>query len=497
MVIKEFRLDKFIFIRDNLFYIAAVCLLFYIFTGPGRISLAGSVYLSGLYLVYVAVVLISKRFIRDNPLKSLHGDSGGGKAGGIEFEGAHHDDDPEDGMVVMRGFYFFSESKKSPLPTSAPLQSSLSNSKPIFKIDKPSLDTSHTIRSCISLVEPNNSTSLTTQTNKSARRVTLFEDNLFNGQANNLNEPNGYRANRSASVISISKQHLATLRRASRDIRRQSMEFLSSVSPIDVDLWKQQNWGGRTMGIVKAPIRLFLLLTTPIADIEDRDVWNKPLSVLHCSTGPIFVAFAFGFVGTYLGPLPIIAWIVILTIPISLAIILTSDSDSPPMYYNGYSSYLGFIVAVTWIYTISTEVINLLRALCLLFNLSNEIMGLTILAWGNCLLDIITNVSIASKGYPKMAVAACYGGPLMSTLLGIGLSSFVTLVIDPNHNTSLGTSPLLYIIFSFLLFALISTLVLTIMLKFRARPALGYYLIVLYVLMIFAEWLAELEIIRF
>lgn len=251
------------------------------------------------------------------------------------------------------------------------------------------------------------------------------------------------------------------------------------------------------MELVKAPIRLFLLLTTPIADIEGRDVWNKLLSTLHCITGPIFVVFAFGFGGHWIGPIPVLVIVFLITAPISLIIIFTSTSETPPFYYNAYSSYLGFVVAITWIYTISSEVINLLRALCIIFDLSNEIMGLTVLAWGNCMLDMITNVSIARKGFPKMAVAACYGGPLMSTLMGIGLSSFVTLLIDPNHNTTLGTSPLLYIIFSFLLFALVSTLVLVIFLRFQAKPALGYYLIGLYALTIVVESLAEFQVFTF
>ena len=38
---------------------------------------------------------------------------------------------------------------------------------------------------------------------------------------------------------------------------------------------------------------------------------------------------------------------------------------------------------------------------------------MTILAWGNCLLDFISNLSIARKGFPKMAIAACLGAPLL------------------------------------------------------------------------------------
>lgn len=69
--IKDFRLDRLIFVRDIIFYGAAVSLLFYIFTVPGRIRLRDSVYLLGLYFLYVMVVLASKYFTKDRPLKNL------------------------------------------------------------------------------------------------------------------------------------------------------------------------------------------------------------------------------------------------------------------------------------------------------------------------------------------------------------------------------------------------------------------------------------------
>lgn len=88
-------------------------------------------------------------------------------------------------------------------------------------------------------------------------------------------------------TLTINQEQLIQLRRASK-------EFLEKITPIDMDGWKQQNWGGRGFEIVKAPIRFFLLLTTPMADLEEKEEWNKPLSVLHCVTGPLFVLFASG-----------------------------------------------------------------------------------------------------------------------------------------------------------------------------------------------------------
>ncbi|KAG9511202.1 putative sodium/calcium exchanger 7, partial [Fragariocoptes setiger] len=477
--LKEFRLDKVTFLRDICFYIVAVSLLFYAFIVPGKIRLIDSIMFLGLYAIYVGVVIGSRYFTKDKPLKSMHGAPDKEEDGGIEFEGVHIDDDPMAGMVVMRGFLF--------LPEDAP------QLKPIFKIDK--IDESTFVNG-----NSNTATMMNTNvTNKSSRRVTLFEDNLFTERSSGTHLETGDaigkpRTSRSASLLSVSKQQLINLRRASRDIRRQSMVFLSGVSPIDLDLWRQQNWGGRSMELVKAPIRLFLLLTTPMADVEGKHEWNKPLSTLHCITGPIFVVFAFGFGLTSIRSVPIALIVFIITTPIALTIICTSTSETPPFYYNAYSSYLGFIVAITWIYTISNEVINLLRAIGIAFNLSNEIMGLTVLAWGNCMLDFITNVSIARKGFPRMAIAACYGGPLMSTLVGIGLPSFLALLFDPNHETSLGASPLLAIIYSFLLFALITTLIIVIALKFRVKKHVGYYLIGLYILLILTEWLTEFHV---
>lgn len=88
-------------------------------------------------------------------------------------------------------------------------------------------------------------------------------------------------------TLTINQEQLLQLRRASK-------EFLEKITPIDMDGWKQQNWGGRGFEIIKAPIRFFLLLTTPMADLEEKEEWNKPLSVLHCVTGPLFVVIASG-----------------------------------------------------------------------------------------------------------------------------------------------------------------------------------------------------------
>ena len=43
-----------------------------------------------------------------------------------------------------------------------------------------------------------------------------------------------------------------------------------------------------------------------------------------------------------------------------------------------------------------------------MLNISPVILGLTILAWGNSLGDIVADVSLAIQGYPQMVVGGVF-----------------------------------------------------------------------------------------
>ncbi|CAF4403392.1 unnamed protein product, partial [Adineta steineri] len=77
-------------------------------------------------------------------------------------------------------------------------------------------------------------------------------------------------------------------------------------------------------------------------------------------------------------------------------------------------AFLGFTVSVVWIYSVANEIVNLLTTFGIVFDISNTILGLTFLAWGNSLSDYVSNVVSARQGYPNMGISACYGGPLLS-----------------------------------------------------------------------------------
>jgi sodium/potassium/calcium exchanger 6 len=79
-------------------------------------------------------------------------------------------------------------------------------------------------------------------------------------------------------------------------------------------------------------------------------------------------------------------WALVLIISFGLAILtyLTSNPEVQPIYHRAFA-FLGFGVSVLFINAIANEVINILVTLGVMFSLSDVILGLTILSWGNSL----------------------------------------------------------------------------------------------------------------
>jgi sodium/potassium/calcium exchanger 6 len=92
---------------------------------------------------------------------------------------------------------------------------------------------------------------------------------------------------------------------------------------------------------------------------------------------------------------------------------------------------------------LSSHVI-LLQAIGRITEIPNGVMGLTVLAWGNSIGDLFSNISVAKTGRADMAIAGCYGGPLFNLLIGLGISLVLqctkTSGAGATHTTSGGTA---------------------------------------------------------
>ncbi|KAJ9602540.1 hypothetical protein H2200_013083 [Cladophialophora chaetospira] len=178
---------------------------------------------------------------------------------------------------------------------------------------------------------------------------------------------------------------------------------------------------------------------TPNPEVEDvggPKEWNRWLVFLQAFTAPFFVVtIAFlnmedeisvrTYVRMVLGSL--IFSLVLLLIVLSL----TSHDREPK--YRPLLCFLGFAVAIGWISTIANEVVGVLKAFGVILGMSDAILGLTIFAVGNSCGDLVADITVAKLGFPVMALSACFGGPMLNILLGIGIGGLYMTVTSASH----------------------------------------------------------------
>ncbi|OJD32776.1 sodium calcium exchanger protein [Diplodia corticola] len=151
--------------------------------------------------------------------------------------------------------------------------------------------------------------------------------------------------------------------------------------------------------------------------------WDRWLVILQAFTAPLFVVVVM-WANVDLGDPRALIRPVLISLACSLGalflLLSTTTPDRAPKW-RVMLSFAGFVVAIAWISTIANEVVGVLKALGAILNISDAILGLTIFAVGNSLGDLVADITVARLGFPVMALSACFGGPMLNILLGIGL----------------------------------------------------------------------------
>ncbi|EMC91441.1 hypothetical protein BAUCODRAFT_39617 [Baudoinia panamericana UAMH 10762] len=170
--------------------------------------------------------------------------------------------------------------------------------------------------------------------------------------------------------------------------------------------------------------------TTPPNPHGAKDeYWNRWLTITHLFLSPLLVLLAIWAQSpTDFTPLKPVLISLLVSAVLLIPFLLTTTPTHRPAAYRPILSAAGFIVSIAWISTIASQVVGALKALAVILNMSHAIMGLTIFAVGNSLGDLVADVTVARLGYPVMALSACFGGPLLNILLGIGLSGSYILI---------------------------------------------------------------------
>lgn len=159
------------------------------------------------------------------------------------------------------------------------------------------------------------------------------------------------------------------------------------LNPLDNRTWRNKSTSWRVLKVFKLPVEFLLLLTVPVVDPDKDDRnWKRPLNCLHLIFSPLVVVLTLrsGAYGMYEigGLVPVWAVVVILGTFLAAVTFFATSNNEPPRFHWLWA-FLGFLTSALWINAAATEVVNVLRAVGIVFRLSNTVLGLTLLAWGN------------------------------------------------------------------------------------------------------------------
>ena len=244
-------------------------------------------------------------------------------------------------------------------------------------------------------------------------------------------------------------------------------------------------WGyslyGKIFSCVEAPFTFARDLSIPTCD---ETLWFKPYAVIQPIVAMQILLFSFGVTK----PSIYIFFFFLSLVPSAAMFLFTTQSKAPSSGFIGVTwTISGFLMCICWIFLVAQELVTCLTAIGYIFNIPAGVLGLTVLAWGNSIGDLLSNVSIAQQGKGEMAIAGCYGGPAFNMLIGLGLS-FLTVCVKQYPDSfffGLDASSITSLVF--LLISLASAIIVVPLRDYKLDKVFGYWLIFVYIVYTISE----------
>ncbi|KAF2109090.1 Sodium/calcium exchanger protein-domain-containing protein [Lophiotrema nucula] len=228
---------------------------------------------------------------------------------------------------------------------------------------------------------------------------------------------------------------------------------------------------------------------------SDAKQWNRWLVIVQAFTAPFFIVLIVWANTEIESPRALLRptlFSLIFSLSL-LAVLLTTTTPDRPPRWRTLLCFLGFAVSIAWISSIANEVVGVLKTLGVILNMSDAILGLTIFAVGNSLGDFVADVTVARLGFPVMALSACFGGPMLNILLGIGISGCYMTIKGGKHRHEkhpdrplrfkpypIDVSTTLVISAATLLVTLVGLLIVVPMRRWRMDKTIGWGLVALW-----------------
>ncbi|KAJ1409130.1 Sodium/calcium exchanger membrane region [Sesbania bispinosa] len=258
--------------------------------------------------------------------------------------------------------------------------------------------------------------------------------------------------------------------------------------------------GKLLLQVLELPLCLPRRLTIPVVSEEK---WSKPYAVISVTVAPVFLAALCNTLRENMGSkssLVVYLTAALVGIVLGNMAFVTTKRCSPPS--KSLFPWLagGFAMSVSWTYIIAQELVSLLVSIGNIIGISPSILGLTVLAWGNSLGDLIANGAMALNGGAdgaQMAISGCYAGPMFNTLMGLGLPLVLSAWSEYPDPFVIPKDDSLYETLLFLIGGLLWALVILPKKNMKLDKSLGTGLLSIYLCFLFIRLVMAFGILKF
>uniref|UniRef100_A0A0G4HM88 Sodium/calcium exchanger membrane region domain-containing protein n=1 Tax=Chromera velia CCMP2878 TaxID=1169474 RepID=A0A0G4HM88_9ALVE len=182
--------------------------------------------------------------------------------------------------------------------------------------------------------------------------------------------------------------------------------------------WHDMSVYEKVQFVLLSPFILLRWFTAPSEKFDRLQVCLLPLGV------PLFLLIQFAGIQALLRPvrlgIPLIAVVVVGALLVGIALRAVLPRQDPPRVVSAVLAFLCFCMAAMWINSIADVVVGGLTIVAGMSGVPKVVVGLTLLAWGNSLPDLVANCAVSKRGHAQMALTGCFAGPLFNLLFGLG-----------------------------------------------------------------------------
>jgi len=223
-------------------------------------------------------------------------------------------------------------------------------------------------------------------------------------------------------------------------------------------------------------------------------VWDRRrrLLVACCPfTSVIMLVVSFcGWNGlkTQWGPLPAMPCLMIPCSIVGCLVLATTSSNTEPRWHV-FVLIHAMLTVICWFNLLANECVALLETLGITFGIPSSVLGLTVLSWGNSVGDLVADVALAKRGKSRTAIAGVFASPLLSDVLGLGVSLTSYAASKGSLHAVLSVQNKLAA--AFLTLSLVSSMIVFSLYKFSCPRRFAYILLAQYGLLVLVSVIAE------